>query len=86
MTIWFGDNSTESTAFIKDMLNRVVPSGADKIYKIISTESIIPLRNMEMDGKQVVFYAESDSSPLSFVFDASSDRTYIKSAIEVVKK
>lgn len=32
MTIWFGDNSVGSVALIKDLLNRVVPSEADKIY------------------------------------------------------
>lgn len=82
MTIWFGDNSTESMAFIKDMLNRVVPSGAEEIYKIISTENIIPLHNMELDGKQVVFYAKPNDSALHFVFDASSNKTYIKNVIK----
>lgn len=81
MTIWFNDNSAEAISFIKDMLNRVVPSGANEIYKIISTEDIIFLHNMEVNGKQVIFYAKSDNSPLHFVFDTSSDRTYIKSII-----
>lgn len=86
MTISFNDNSAESISFIKDMLNRVVPSGADEIYKIISTEDIIPLHNMELDGKQVVFYAKYDGSPLNFVFDASPDRTYIKNIIKAQKE
>ncbi|MGZ9585926.1 copper amine oxidase N-terminal domain-containing protein [Paenibacillus marinisediminis] len=77
MTLSLHENNSEDLDFAKLLLNSVVPTKANEIYKIISTQDIIPLQVIKSDGYQVAIMAKDDHSSLDFTFDGTKDGEHI---------
>lgn len=76
------ENNSENLDFVKLLLNSLVPTKANEIYHIISTQDIIPLTVMESDGYQIGILAQESHSSLSLIVDASKDRSHIQTLID----
>lgn len=85
VTLSLHENNSENLAFAKLLLNSLVPTKANEIYNIISTQDIIPLKIIKSDGYQVGILAKEHHSSLELTFDASKDGEYINNLIKDVK-
>ncbi len=54
-------NTPEMHNIIKTVLNKVVPSGASKLYNIISTNEYISTQIYKYDGKTVKIYTNGET-------------------------
>lgn len=76
------ENNPENLAFVKLLLNSLVPTKVNEIYSIISTQDIIPLIVIESDGYQVGILVKESQSSLNLTFDASKEKSRIKVLID----
>nr|WP_249168742.1 copper amine oxidase N-terminal domain-containing protein [Alkaliphilus sp. B6464] len=77
MQLSLHENNSENLDFVKLLLNSLVPTEADEIYTIISTQDIIPLKIIKSDGYQVGILAKENHSSLELTFDASKEGEHI---------
>ena len=81
VTLSLHENNSENLEMAKLILSSLVPTKANELYNMISTQEIIPLTIIEADGYQIGILAEEDYSSLDLIFDVSQDKTYIKTLI-----
>lgn len=81
VTLSLHENNSENLEMAKLILSSLVPTKANELYNMISTQEIIPLTIIEADGYQIGILAEEDYSSLDLIFDGSQDKTYIKTLI-----
>lgn len=77
ITLSLHENNKENLDFAKLLLKSVVPTKADEIYKVITTQDIIPLQIVESDGYKVGILAKEDHSSLDLTFDGTKNGEYI---------
>lgn len=82
VNLYLHENNSENLDFTMLLLNSLVPTKANEIYNIISTQDIIPLTVIESDGYRVAILAKEDYSSLDLTFDGSKDGKHIKDIIE----
>lgn len=81
VTLSLHENNSENLEMAKLILSSLVPTKANELYNMISTQEIIPLTIIEADGYQIGILAEEDYSSLDLIFDGSQEKTYIKTLI-----
>ena len=81
VTLSLHENNSDNLEMAKLILSSLVPTKANELYNMISTQEIIPLTIIEADGYQIGILAEEDYSSLDLIFDGSQDKTYIKTLI-----
>lgn len=78
-------NISKNLDFAKLLINSLVPTKANEIYNIITTQDTIPFTVINSDGYQVALFAEESNSGLLIVFEASKSGEYIKILRESVQ-
>lgn len=78
-------NNPENLGFAKLLLSSLVPTKANEIYNVITTQDIIPLTVIKSNGYQVALLANESDSSLLIAFDASKNGNYIKLLMENAK-
>lgn len=78
VTLSMNENNKVNLDFTKLLLKSVVPTKADEIYEVITTQSIIPLQVFESDGYKVAIQAKENYSSLDMTIDGTPDGEFIK--------